>query len=204
MCVYMRILHSIFMGVRLTAMIEIVQPDAFLTKPWKNHGGITHEIFRRDHGAEMLWRLSLAEVDTDGPFSIFAGMMRILTVIRGNGLCLTAPDETLMALPHQPLRFSGDLRIDSRRLDGAVRDLNLIFDPRRLEASVRMVSATASPGLTPSPGREFVIYCTSGKLGLGIGHILNAGSAARFSSLADAITFSPDAAAVLMTIDVVG
>ena len=44
-----------------------------------------------------MWRLSIAEVDEDGPFSLFEGMARILTVIDGKGMVLESEDGVLDA-----------------------------------------------------------------------------------------------------------
>jgi environmental stress-induced protein Ves len=67
--------------------MKIIPPSAFVTMPWKNGGGITHEILKQEHGGKLLWRLSIAEVASDGPFSLFPGLSRILTVIEGARLC---------------------------------------------------------------------------------------------------------------------
>lgn len=122
-----------------TAM-RLIRPEDFLTQPWKNGGGITHEIAREDRDGRLLWRLSIAEVASDGPFSAFAGLSRILTVIDGAGIALQSPGGALMALPMQPLAFSGDLPIDSRLIGGPVRDFNLIFDGAQLTGSVAPVA----------------------------------------------------------------
>ena len=111
----------------------------FVTTPWKNGGGITHEI-ARDGADPWLWRISLAEVASDGPFSRFEGMARILTVIEGAGLDLATSGGVLQARARKPLAFSGDLAVDSRMVDGPVRDLNVIYDARRVVASVQVVT----------------------------------------------------------------
>ncbi|MBV9975040.1 MAG: HutD family protein, partial [Hyphomicrobiales bacterium] len=49
--------------------------------PWKNGGGETTEIIASPEGAgldEFDWRISMARVATDGPFSRFAGVDRTL------------------------------------------------------------------------------------------------------------------------------
>ena len=68
-----------------------ILPTAFTTAPWKNGGGVTHEIAKSEEDGAWLWRLSIAEVATDGPFSAFLGLSRILTVIEGEGLQLHLP-----------------------------------------------------------------------------------------------------------------
>lgn len=136
--------------------MRVITPDQFLTQPWKNGGGVTHEIARADVGGRLLWRLSIAEVASDGPFSAFPGLTRILTVIEGAGLHLHTPDTRLAALPLMPVRFSGDTPIVSRLIDGPVRDFNLIWDATHLAASVSPVTG-AMPDCPPVPGRSYAL-----------------------------------------------
>ncbi len=116
--------------------MRIITPDNFRAMPWKNGGGVTHEIAKEEVLGALIWRLSVAEVTSDGPFSAFPGLMRILTVISGAGLTLRTDDGVMVAEPFAPLRFPGDLPVASERIAGDVRDLNVIFDPRRVEARV--------------------------------------------------------------------
>lgn len=133
--------------------MQMILPSAFHTQPWKNGGGITHEIAREDRDGALLWRLSIAEVASDGPFSAFTGLSRILTVIEGAGLHLHSPDGRLDALPLRPLAFSGGLAIESRMIDGPIRDFNVIFDGNRLAVSVTLVNAPRDCPATP--GRRY-------------------------------------------------
>ncbi|MGD1878687.1 MAG: HutD family protein [Kiloniellaceae bacterium] len=120
--------------------------------PWKNGGGVTREIAtglsRRpgtglepgsDAGSEAGnalgsdpgwgwgWRVSLADVAQDGPFSIFPGVERVIAVIDGAGMDLIAPDGRTIALePFQPARLDGDAALTGRLRRGAVRDLNVM------------------------------------------------------------------------------
>ncbi len=124
-------------------MFRIITPNQFVTSAWKNGGGITHEV-ARDGGENWAWRLSIAEVDSDGPFSIFAGMSRILTVLDGAGIDLISDRETLQARVLVPVHFSGDTPIDCRRIAGAIRDFNVIFDPKRVQADVQVLRGPQS------------------------------------------------------------
>jgi environmental stress-induced protein Ves len=136
--------------------MRLILPDAFHTQPWKNGGGITHEIARQDRGGALLWRLSIAEVSQDGPFSAFPGLSRILTVIDGAGLYLDTPQGRLDALPLTPLAFSGDLPVQSRLIDGPIRDFNLIWDASHLSASVHLIQGSL-PACPPEPGRSYAL-----------------------------------------------
>ena len=119
--------------------MQHLTPDDYQTMPWKNGGGITHEIALADGPNGFAWRLSIAEVATSGPFSTFEGKARILTVIDGPGIDLVSPEETLTARIKSPVAFSGETNIDGRLVDGPIRDFNLIFDPMFISASVKVV-----------------------------------------------------------------
>ncbi|WP_171176683.1 HutD family protein [Ruegeria sp. HKCCD8929] len=120
--------------------MRIITPSDFTTTRWKNGGGITHEIARADCDGFLLWRLSLAEVSSDGPFSTFKGLARILTVVEGPGMNLHGPDAIRHARPDAPLAFSGGLPVHGELFDGPVKNLNLLYDPVRIKASVTCVT----------------------------------------------------------------
>lgn len=138
-------------------MFQIIRPDQFVTARWKNGGGVTHEI-ARDEAEPWAWRLSIAEVATDGPFSLFAGLSRILTVIDGAGVALRAGDWAATARYLQPLAFSGDLAVDSTLVAGPIRDLNVIYDAARVAASV---AVQRGPGTVEASGLTGVL-CLGG------------------------------------------
>lgn len=140
----------------------IIRPEDFRSQPWKNGGGITHEIARKEEAGQLLWRLSVAEVASDGPFSAFPELERILTVIEGAGLILDTPGGPIAAHPLEPVRFSGDLPVTGRLLGGPVRDLNVIFDSQRIAAEVRLVTdALPMPAARPA-----ALLCLSGRFRL--------------------------------------
>ena len=125
-------------------MFHILNPDEFQTNPWKNGGGVTHEIARHAVGEGWQWRISIAEVGGDGPFSLFPGMTRILTVIDGAGIDLLSAGGVLEARLHQPVPVSGDLDVTARLVGGPVRNLNLIYDANAVEATVEVVFGPAT------------------------------------------------------------
>ena len=139
--------------------MRIIRPGDFTTQKWKNGGGVTHEIARAEDSDGLIWRLSLAEVASDGLFSAFPGLERILTVIQGAGLILDTAGGPITAHPLDPVRFSGDLPVIGRLIGGAVRDLNLIFNPALIDGAVRLVDDTH-----PLPdGVTAALYCLSGR-----------------------------------------
>ncbi|MCE8508118.1 HutD family protein [Ruegeria pomeroyi] len=132
-----------------------LDPRSLPPVPWKNGGGVTREIA----GEPGHWRLSLAEVSAEGPFSLFPGQMRILTVVDGSGMELHTDGRVLRAQLAAPLRFSGDLPVTGRLPDGPVRNLNLIFDPRRVTGSVSVHTGARTLAATPE---EVALYLLSG------------------------------------------
>jgi environmental stress-induced protein Ves len=58
---------------------------------WKNGAGWTREIAIGPAGSssdDFGWRLSVAEVEADAPFSAFAGVDRCIVVLQGPGMAL--------------------------------------------------------------------------------------------------------------------
>ena len=61
--------------------------------PWKNGGGSTTEIAICPEGSgipggQFRWRVSIADVVADGPFSRFSGYDRHIMVVEGAGMTL--------------------------------------------------------------------------------------------------------------------
>lgn len=146
--------------------MRFLLPADFRTQPWKNGGGTTHEIARHDQAGALVWRLSIAEVASDGPFSSFPGLSRILTVIEGAGLHLDTPKGRLDALPLDPLAFSGDLAVTSQMINGPIRDFNVIYDANRLGAAVQVMTEPGMTHLSPGPGRHYACLALTPGLSL--------------------------------------
>ncbi|MEJ8650556.1 HutD family protein [Streptomyces sp. MS1.AVA.3] len=126
--------------------------------PWSNGGGVTREIAVHPPGAgwdAFAWRVSLADVTRDGPYSPLPGVRRILTVVDGAGLELTV-DGAPQLLPDRcrPFAFPGAAATDSRLLDGPVVNLNVMLREGRAAATVEMVrgSRVVWPQRRPADG----------------------------------------------------
>ena len=120
----------------------LYRPEAYTAMPWKNGGGSTLEIARQrcvdDSGYD--WRLSIAQIDVDGPFSVFPGYSRVITVLHGDGMVLQINGVGSEALgPLQPLSFDGGATVQCRLLGSPIEDFNLIYRPDRINASLRWV-----------------------------------------------------------------
>lgn len=107
--------------------------------PWKNGGGETAEILTFPAGVDggrFDLRLSTAIVASDGPFSHFPSIDRVLTVIEGGPMVLhlDGQDHELTA-QCPPFAFSGDLDCMARLTGPALLDFN-VMTRRPFQASV--------------------------------------------------------------------
>ncbi|MFI8389497.1 HutD family protein [Streptomyces sp. NPDC085540] len=120
---------------------------------WKNGGGVTREIAVWPEGADMDgfgWRVSLAEVAADGPFSAFPGIGRTLTLAEGAGMDLTvAGVRRLVDERFGPQDFPGDEPTDCRLLSGPVVNFNVMYRRGAVEAQTAVVRGALAAAVPP-------------------------------------------------------
>lgn len=101
-------------------------------EPWANGLGFTAVITRVPDSGTWSWRLSLADVVADSPFSSLPGIDRWIAVARGSGMELRVEspdgrdDVNVLDESSDPVLFSGDRPAHCRVLDGPLVDLNLM------------------------------------------------------------------------------
>lgn len=135
---------------------RILHSSDYHRMPWKNGGGTTTEIWKAISPAgEMLWRLSIADVGRDGPFSEFPGIDRWIMVIEGDGMELAIEGIGTRRLdrPYEPLFFSGDAETMCRLLGGPIRDFNFMI---RRSFGQGLLQVFRLPAKAISPSREDV------------------------------------------------
>ena len=139
----------------------LVDASAATPAPWKNGGGVTRELLRLPVASkdadqdDWTLRISVADIDADGPFSPFPGITRWFAVLDGAGVRLRFAERTLAVLPGEaPLRFDGADAPDCALLHGPTRDLNVMVRSDRADS--RVTPATfldeAAPGTSPGFG----------------------------------------------------
>lgn len=99
-------------------------------RPWKNGGGTTAEILAAPAGSgfdDFDWRISTARVEASGPFSLFPGVDRILTVLDGTGIALEIESVRHALDPDTaPFAFPGDVPCFGHLDGGPILDLNVM------------------------------------------------------------------------------
>lgn len=109
--------------------------------PWRNGGGVTRELLAWPSAQDWHWRLSVAEIARNGPFSRFDGVQRWFAVLGGAGVQLHLPDQThTLTVASAPLCFDGAVPVDCRLLDGTTQDFNLMLRCDRARAHMQRLS----------------------------------------------------------------
>ena len=117
--------------------------------PWKNGGGETTEVTVFPASASLDdfdWRVSMARVASDGPFSMFDGIDRTLCVLEGNGIDLEIAGDHAAALTagSAPFSFPADTSTNGRLVDGPISDLNVMTRRGRFVHRIRVFGRTAN------------------------------------------------------------
>ncbi len=147
-----------------------------IVMPWRNGGGVTSELVRRPTAGEFDWRLSMAEVSADGPFSTFDGLDRIIVLLSGRGMDLHMGEGGAVVELRPPFgghRFAGEVSVDATLPAGPTTDLNLMWRRDRLDATVRRFEAPFD--LAPQHGATLLAFVASGTPELDGGTTLSTG-----------------------------
>ena len=113
------------------AAVRIIRARDCQTTPWKNGGGSTTQIAAGPVHSSLEtfdWRISMAHVASDGPFSDFAGVDRTLAVVKGSGLVLVIGSNAPVTVSSgaDPVSFPGDVPTSARLASGEITDLNVM------------------------------------------------------------------------------
>jgi environmental stress-induced protein Ves len=109
------------------AMLRCIALTDVAPQAWRNGGGRTRELLCWPATPDWALRISVADIDADGPFSDFPGVERWFAVIEGAGVTLTFADARRLMVPGvPPLRFDGSPGPGCRLRNGPTRDLNLM------------------------------------------------------------------------------
>lgn len=116
----------------MTNQVILHRSANYEIQPWKNGQGTTTEIARSSDtgkGGEFIWRLSIADIKQDGPFSIFNGIDRTLLLLSGKGLEMRFDQDDFFTKLDRLFTyhgFDGERLVDCRLIDGVTRDFNVM------------------------------------------------------------------------------
>jgi environmental stress-induced protein Ves len=126
------------MSTLAPALSRVIPANEYRRERWRNGAGWTREIAAEPEGGEWAWRLSIAEIEQDAPFSCFPGIDREIVLLSGHGVRLVFDDGGVHALapPHGRLRFAGEAGVRGELIDGATQDFNLMWRRDLIDAQL--------------------------------------------------------------------
>jgi environmental stress-induced protein Ves len=112
-------------------MAELIKFAQLPAREWKNGGGSTTEIVCGPAGADLErfdWRISVASIAQDGPFSIFDGVDRTISLLSGAGveLALKNGQQVNLSDGEPSFSFEGELSIYARLIGSTSIDFNVM------------------------------------------------------------------------------
>ena len=130
--------------------MRLLKAEDHRRMPWKNGGGETVEIVVHPPETGLGgfdWRVSMAVVAVDGPFSPFPGIDRTLAILDGEGMDLVVEGHGAHRLTpaSPPLAFPGDAPATARLVAGAITDLNVMTRRSACRQRVTRLSGAVSP-----------------------------------------------------------
>ena len=126
---------------------KIYSPQSFQTLPWRNGLGSTVELLAEtpNKNETFSWRLSIASVANDGPFSDFSGYDRTLLLLEGSGITLNKPNGIFKVLNSSLdyANFKGEDLIDATLHNGPIKDFNIMTLRSICTSSVTAIDETS-------------------------------------------------------------
>ena len=141
-------------------MLRVIRHHALTPVPWRNGGGVTREILTGPVlDRDPAWRISLADITADGPFSIFPETDRLITVAQGAGFELrfedrAAPGHATLRADSEPFAFAGERHCACRLLAGPARALNVMTSRAHASATVEIVRLAAPTALATGSAQD--------------------------------------------------
>jgi environmental stress-induced protein Ves len=140
--------------------LQVLRRDQHRRMPWRNGGGVTYEVASSPSGNDLTdfdWRISIAEVEAGGPFSVFPCVDRTIILIEGEWMALAVDGRRHRFGVHEPFSFDGGSETVCE-VAGRSRDLNVMTRRGCATASVVILGADASH-CAPLDGSETVFVC---------------------------------------------
>lgn len=145
---------------------RVIPANEYRRERWRNGLGWTREIHaqRAAPGADWDWRLSIAEIERDAPFSAFPGVDRELVLLHGNGLRLRFDDGECQQLepPHGRFRFAGERSLVGELVDGPTHDFNLMWRRDAVAAELFYRPLVGPMVFFAEPGTTWALHLLAG------------------------------------------
>jgi len=148
---------------------QIYPPDSFRSMPWRNGLGHTIELLTEylPEPTEFAWRLSMADVVSDGRFSDFSGYDRTLLLLQGEGITLNHGNGQCDRLvePLHAAHFNGEAATEACLHAGPIKDFNVMVRRGVCFASVNTLQY-ATDAEIPVEGDILLVYAVDGTISI--------------------------------------
>lgn len=130
--------------------------------PWANGGGITYEVARRPAGDSAFdWRMSVAEVAGEGPFSAYPGIDRTLILLSGS------MQVVLDGVQHEverfvPISFAGEAEGHAILPSGPTMDFNIMVRRGRTRVDLQLLE-TGETRVHPTANVDTAVFILDGR-----------------------------------------
>lgn len=122
-------------------MTGLLGPSRVAPTPWRNGAGATRELATGTEAAgRVLWRISVADLDRDAPFSTFPGLDRLFVALGPLRLTVNGRQQRLAA--GDQARFAGEAPV-AVALDTPTQALNVMTRRGVCRAQVTLRLAAA-------------------------------------------------------------
>ncbi len=160
-------------------VIRHLHATGYRRERWKNGLGWTREIARgqvlggvfvesidEPGQPDWDWRLSIAQIDEDGPFSTFEGIDRTLVLLEGHGMTLTFDDGEVVALaaPGKTIDFAGERSLRCTLTDGPTFDFNVMWRRDRLTAAIERQAVMQPMRIDSGTTEQVVLHVFAGTM----------------------------------------
>lgn len=152
-----------------TRSFEIIRLQDLMRQRWRNDGGWTTEIARHGDATNWDWRISVADVESDGPFSSFPGIERQIVLLEGHGMQLDFDDgeQVVLDADNPRLRFDGGRGLHSRLIGGPTRDFNLMSRRDHVDAELWRRPLVGNLQVFARAGETWVLHMLAGQARVG-------------------------------------
>ncbi|MEN4903528.1 HutD family protein [Luteimonas sp. TWI1416] len=163
--------------------VRIVPAAAARSVRWRNGHGWTRELFCApaltaapsvdDTAAPWPWRISIARIDRDAPFSAFPGVDRELMLLRGGRLDLRVADRRVaLASRYARHRFAGERDVAACVPTGGVEVFNLMWRRDAYRARLWHLPLAGALAWRADPATTWAIHLLAGhaRCGSGVAH----------------------------------
>jgi len=129
--------------------VRVLRRDDHVRMPWRNGGGVTAQVACSpggDGSAQFDWRVSFAEVERSGEFSIFPGVDRVIVLVEGPAMTLVVDGVRHLLQRWQPFAFDGESDT-ACEVSAPTLDLNVMTRRARVDPDVELLELDGTPRL---------------------------------------------------------